>query len=291
MAGPESVGGSVSPAAVPGPANARALELRGLQKVFFVSSKDGPLGLSVLDNVSFSVGEGEFVSVLGPSGCGKTTLARIIVGIEPATGGEVLIGGRPAGPPGPDRTLVFQNYGLLPWRTVLSNAELGLELRGVPASERRADAMRYLKLVGLAGFEKAYPHQLSGGMQQRAGLARALTTKPKLLLMDEPFGAVDAQMRTLLQDELLRIVEYTHATVLFVTHSVEEAVYLSDRILIFSARPGRPVGEVKVDLPKPRYAEHARDTPAFAAVRKRVSDILLERTDYYQGDRTVLTVD
>jgi len=259
--------------------------------VFFVSSKDGPLGLSVLDNVSFSVGEGEFVSVLGPSGCGKTTLARIIVGIEPATGGEVLIGGRPAGPPGPDRTLVFQNYGLLPWRTVLSNAELGLELRGVPASERRADAMRYLKLVGLAGFEKAYPHQLSGGMQQRAGLARALTTKPKLLLMDEPFGAVDAQMRTLLQDELLRIVEYTHATVLFVTHSVEEAVYLSDRILIFSARPGRPVGEVKVDLPKPRYAEHARDTPAFAAVRKRVSDILLERTDYYQGDRTVLTVD
>jgi NitT/TauT family transport system ATP-binding protein len=269
----------------------KALEIRALDKVFFVPSKDGPLGLSVLAGVSFSVAEGEFVSVLGPSGCGKTTLARIIVGIEPATGGEVLIGGRLAGPPGPDRTLVFQNYGLLPWRTVLSNAELGLELRGVPEAERRSEAMHYLKIVGLAGFEKAYPHQLSGGMQQRAGLARALTTKPRLLLMDEPFGAVDAQMRTLLQDELLRIVEFTQATVLFVTHSVEEAVYLSDRILVFSARPGRPVGEVLVDLPKPRYAEHARDTPAFAAVRKRVSDILLERTDYFQPDRTVLTVD
>jgi NitT/TauT family transport system ATP-binding protein len=290
MAGPDATGGG-GPAPMMPVASAHALELRGLQKVFFVPSKDGPLGLSVLDNVSFSVAEGEFVSVLGPSGCGKTTLARIIVGIEPATGGEVLIAARQAGPPGPDRTLVFQNYGLLPWRTVLSNAELGLELRGVPVSERRAEAMRYLKVVGLAGFEKAFPHQLSGGMQQRAGLARALTTKPKLLLMDEPFGAVDAQMRTLLQDELLRIVEYTKATVLFVTHSVEEAVYLSDRILIFSARPGRPVGEVMVDLPKPRYAEHARDTPAFAAVRKRVSDILLERTDYFQGDRVVLTVD
>jgi NitT/TauT family transport system ATP-binding protein len=270
---------------------AKALEIRSLDKIFFVASRDGPLGLSVLADVSLSVAEGEFLSVLGPSGCGKTTLARIIVGIEPATGGEVLIGGRPAGPPGPDRTLVFQNYGLLPWRTVLSNAELGLELRGVPEAERRSEAMHYLKLVGLAGFEKSYPHQLSGGMQQRAGLARALTTKPRLLLMDEPFGAVDAQMRTLLQDELLRIVEFTKATVLFVTHSVEEAVYLSDRILVFSARPGRPVGEVLVDLPKPRYAEHARDTPAFAAVRKRVSDILLERTDYFQPDRTVLTVD
>src|SRR5688572_3074280 len=174
---PASLTGARVPPAGPAPAAARALEIRALDKVFFVPSKDGPLGLSVLADVSFSVAEGEFLSVLGPSGCGKTTLARIIVGIEPLTDGEVLIGGRPAGPPGPDRTLVFQNYGLLPWRTVLSNAELGLELRGVPVAERRSEAMHYLKLVGLAGFEKAYPHQLSGGMQQRAGLARALTTK------------------------------------------------------------------------------------------------------------------
>lgn len=269
----------------------RALEIRDLSKIFFQSSAEGPLGLLVLDDVTFHVGTGEFVSVLGPSGCGKTTLARIIVGIEDRTGGQIDIGGRPAGPPGPDRCLVFQNYGLLPWRTVQDNVELGLELQGMPAAERRATAGKFIELVGLAGFERHYPHQISGGMQQRAGLARALSTKPRLLIMDEPFGAVDAQMRTLLQDELLRIVEVTGASVLFVTHSIEEAVYLSDRILIFSARPGRPVGEVRVDLPKPRYAVSARDLPEFAGVRRQVTEILAERTDYYRSDRSTLQSD
>jgi ABC-type nitrate/sulfonate/bicarbonate transport system ATPase subunit len=263
-----------------------ALELRDLTKVFFQQSAEGPLGLLVLDDVTLTVGTGEFVSVLGPSGCGKTTLARIIVGIEDRTGGEIEIGGKPAGPPGPDRCLVFQNYGLLPWRTVLDNVELGLELQGVPRKERHETARKYIELVGLGGFERHFPHQISGGMQQRAGLARALSTKPRLLIMDEPFGAVDAQMRTLLQDELLRIVEVTNASVLFVTHSIEEAVYLSDRILIFSARPGRPVGEVVVDLPKPRYEVGARELPEFAGVRRRVTEILAERTDYYHSDRT-----
>jgi NitT/TauT family transport system ATP-binding protein len=268
-----------------------ALDVRGLRKVFFQPSREGPLGLLVLDDVSFQVGRGEFVAVLGPSGCGKTTLARMIVGIEDRSGGEIDIGGRAAGPPGPDRCLVFQNYGLLPWRTVLSNVELGLELQGVPRGEREQTARKFIELVGLVGFEGHFPHQISGGMQQRAGLARALSTRPQLLIMDEPFGAVDAQMRTLLQDELLRIVELTSASVLFVTHSIEEAVYLSDRILVFSARPGRPVGEVVVELPKPRYAVKARDLPEFAGVRRQVNQILAERTDYYHPDRSTLQAD
>jgi NitT/TauT family transport system ATP-binding protein len=183
---------------------------------------------------------------------------------------------------------VFQNYGLLPWRTVRDNVELGLELQGLPRAKRRATAQQFIELVGLVGFERHYPHQISGGMQQRAGLARALSTRPRLLIMDEPFGAVDAQMRTLLQDELLRIVEVTNASILFVTHSIEEAVYLSDRILVFSARPGRPVGEVAVELPKPRYAAHARELPVFGEVRRQVTEILAERTDYYQSDRSTL---
>jgi NitT/TauT family transport system ATP-binding protein len=263
-----------------------ALQVSNVQKSF--PQPDSPTGepLQVLADVSFRIEEGEFVSVLGPSGCGKTTLARTIIGLEPVSSGDIHIDGKPAGPPGPNRCLVFQNYGLLPWRTVQANVELGMEVQGVSKADRRARAAKYIELVGLAGFEKRFPHQISGGMQQRTGLARALATEPRMLLMDEPFGAVDAQMRTLLQDELLRIRELTKMTVLFVTHSIDEAVYLSDRILIFSARPGRPVAEVKVELPKPRNDE-TRSTKAFAEVRKEVSRLLHERTDYYVGDRPV----
>jgi NitT/TauT family transport system ATP-binding protein len=263
-----------------------ALEVRDLTKLFFRQTSKGWAGFQVLDRVSFTVAPGEFVSVLGPSGCGKTTLARILVGIETLDQGQVLIDGRPAGPPGADRCLVFQNYGLFPWRTVADNVELGLELRGVPAQRRRQEARKYIDLVGLTGFEKYFPHQISGGMQQRAGLARALSTQPRLLLMDEPFGAVDAQMRTLLQDELLRVCEVTGTTVLFVTHSVDEAIYLSDRIVIFSARPGRLVDEVAVRLPKPRYSSDVRSDVLFGEARKRVTQILAERTDYYRADNT-----
>jgi NitT/TauT family transport system ATP-binding protein len=263
-----------------------ALQISNVQKVF--PQPDSPTGepLQVLADVSFRIEEGEFVSVLGPSGCGKTTLARTIIGLEPVTSGDIYIDGEPAGPPGSNRCLVFQNYGLLPWRTVQANVELGMEVQGVAKSERRQRAAKYIELVGLSGFEKRFPHQISGGMQQRTGLARALATEPRMLLMDEPFGAVDAQMRTLLQDELLKIRELTRMTVLFVTHSIDEAVYLSDRILIFSARPGRPVAEVNVDLPKPRNDE-TRSTKAFADVRKQVSQLLHEKTDYYVGDRQV----
>jgi NitT/TauT family transport system ATP-binding protein len=267
---------------------ASALEIRDLTKLFYRQTARGWAGLLVLDGVSFAVDGQEFVSVLGPSGCGKTTLARIIVGIEKPSEGQVLIDGAPAGPPGADRCLVFQNYGLLPWRTVLGNVELGLELKGVPARERQREARRYVELVGLSGFEHSYPHQISGGMQQRTGLARALSTQPRMLLMDEPFAAVDAQMRTLLQDELLRICDLTRTTVLFVTHSLDEAVYLSDRILLFSARPGRLVAEVGVDLPKPRYAYDARSDRRFVEVRKHVTQLLAERTDYFRSDRVAV---
>jgi NitT/TauT family transport system ATP-binding protein len=259
----------------------RALAVQGLTKLFFQDTPRGWGGLLVLDDVSFNVAEREFVSVLGPSGCGKTTLARILAGIEPLDRGQFLFDGKPAGPPGTGRCLVFQNYGLLAWRTVLDNVALGLELRGMPKSEREAEARKYIELVDLTGFEQHYPHQISGGMQQRTGLARALAMQPKMLLMDEPFGALDAQMRTLLQDSLLRICEQTQTTVLFVTHSVEEAVYLSDRILIFSARPGRQVAEVAVDMPKPRYSYDARSDARFTEIRKQVTQLLAERTDYY----------
>jgi NitT/TauT family transport system ATP-binding protein len=257
-----------------------------VQKVFPQPDSPTREPLQVLADVSFDIQQGEFVSVLGPSGCGKTTLARIIIGLEPVTSGGISIHGRPAGPPGSDRCLVFQNYGLLPWRTVQANVELGMQVQKVSKAERRERAQKYIDLVGLSGFERRFPHQISGGMQQRTGLARALATEPQLLLMDEPFGAVDAQMRTLLQDELLKIKELTKMTVLFVTHSIDEAVYLSDRILIFSARPGRPVAEVKVELAKPRNDE-TRSTKQFAEVRKEVSRLLHERTDYYVGDRPV----
>ena len=261
---------------------AAALDVRNVRKLFFQPTPRGPAGLLVLDDVSFSVGAGEFVSALGPSGCGKTTLARIIVGLEEVAAGAVLIGGRPAGPPGPDRCLVFQHYALLPWRTVLGNVELAMEIQGVAKDERRTRARRFIELVGLTGFETRYPHQLSGGMQQRTGLARALAAEPRMLIMDEPFGALDAQMRTLLQDELLRICDVMKVTVLFVTHSIDEAVYLSDRILVFSARPGRPVAELAVELPKPR-GQGARSSHRFTEIRKAVSDVLAERTDYYRG--------
>lgn len=274
---------SVAPAAGGTAPTSLALELRDVSKMFFVPTRRGPAGLLVLDEVSLSAKRGEFVAVLGPSGCGKTTLARIVVGLDRDITGDVLIDGRPAGPPGPDRCLVFQNYGLLPWRTVQANVELGLEIQGIPRAERRATAGEYIELVGLTGFERRFPHEISGGMQQRTGLARALATSPRMLVMDEPFGSLDAQMRTLLQDELLRICELVQTTVLFVTHSIDEAVYLADRILVFSARPGRTVAEVDEGLPRPR-TNALRATREFNEVRQRVSDLLAERTDYYDDD-------
>lgn len=196
--------------------------------------------------------EGEFVSLLGPSGCGKTTLLKIIAGLLKPTEGSVRIDDGVVSGPGPDRAVVFQDFVLLPWDTVLSNAAFPLEMRGVPRLQREAIAREKLALVGLTPFERSYPHELSGGMKQRVGLARALAADPRILLMDEPFGSLDALTRQVLQEELLKIWQADQKTVVFVTHSIDEAVFLSDRVLVMGTRPGRVLRDVPIDLPRPR---------------------------------------
>jgi ABC-type nitrate/sulfonate/bicarbonate transport system ATPase subunit len=250
------------------------LEVRQLSKVFFEQNDPRKPGLVALYKISLSIRNKEFVSLLGPSGCGKTTLIRIIAGLLSADCGEVLVDGRTVTSPGRDRCMVFQQFGLLPWRTVVSNVEFGLEIEGVAKEERRKLAERYLELVGLKGFESYYPHQISGGMQQRVGIARALSKKPDILLMDEPFGAVDAQTREQLQEELLKIWAQTETTVIFVTHSIDEAVYLSDRVVVMQARPGRIKEEVTVDLPRPRWEGDVKAAPRFAQLRSHLRESL-----------------
>ncbi len=218
---------------------------------------------------------GEFVSIVGPSGCGKSTLLGVAAGLVPATAGEVVIDGRAVTGPGPDRAVVFQEIALLPWRTVLDNVGFGMEFRRVPPAERRRIAQEHIRLVGLAGFEHHYPHHLSGGMRQRVGIARALAVNPDILLMDEPFGALDAQTRLLMGDELLRIWEQTRKSVLFVTHDLEEAIFLSDRVVVLTARPGRVKANLPIGLPRPRTSE-IRNSVEFLGYRKALWALLEE---------------
>jgi NitT/TauT family transport system ATP-binding protein len=208
--------------------------------------------LEALRAIDISVAPGEFISVVGPSGCGKTTFLRIVAGLEAATAGQVLIDGRAVTGPGPNRGFVFQNDNLLPWRTVLGNAMIGPEVAGRAGVAEKRRTLDLLRLVGLEGFEDYHPRQLSGGMRQRVNLARALAIDPDILLMDEPFSALDAQTREIMQTELLRIWEQGRKTVLFVTHQIDEAVFLSDRVLVFARRPGRLQESVDVTLPRPR---------------------------------------
>ena len=250
------------------------LEVRRLSKIFFEQNDPRKPGLVALYDISLAIRKNEFVSLLGPSGCGKTTLIRIIAGLLAADRGDVLVNQRCVTAPGRDRCMVFQQFGLLPWRTVMSNVEFGLEIEGMARDERRAVADKYLELVGLKGFENYYPHQISGGMQQRVGIARALSKKPEILLMDEPFGAVDAQTREQLQEELLKIWAQTETTVVFVTHSIDEAIYLSDRVVVMQARPGRIKEEVMIDLPRPRWEGDVKADPRFAQLRARLRDSL-----------------
>ncbi|MFQ5896252.1 MAG: ABC transporter ATP-binding protein [Nitrospinota bacterium] len=245
------------------------LEVRNLYKVFYDASGDGG-GFLALHDINFRVEDREFVSLLGPSGCGKTTLLRIIAGILSADRGEMLDDGVPIRGPGKDRCMVFQNFGLLPWRTVVGNVELGLELDGVDKAARQAKSQEAIDLVGLRGFENHFPHQVSGGMQQRVGLARALTKDPRYLLMDEPFGALDAQTRESLQEELLKIWSRTRNTVIFVTHSIDEAIYLSDRILVMDRGPGRMKEEVRVKLRRPRWQFDVKADPEFVRMRSAI---------------------
>jgi NitT/TauT family transport system ATP-binding protein len=215
-----------------------------------------------LHGFDIDVEEGEFLSIVGPSGCGKSTFLNVLLGLLRPDAGDLTMHGRRIEGPGSDRAMVFQEFGLLPWRNVQGNIELGLELRGVPPAQRRRVAQRFIDMVGLAGFEGHYPHELSGGMKQRVGLARALATDPDVLLMDEPFAALDAQTRDLMQAELLRIWQDARKTVLFVTHQIEEAIYLSDRVMVMTKRPGHAKKIFAIDLPRPRDYE-MRVTPEF----------------------------
>jgi NitT/TauT family transport system ATP-binding protein len=218
--------------AEPHPQPDSVVEVRGVGKIY-------PGNVQALDNINVDFPRGQLTSLLGPSGCGKTTLLKIIAGLLPATSGEVLVNGRPVTGPGPERAFVFQDFALMPWATVMRNVAFGLELRGVSKRDRETIAGRYIEQVGLAGFEERYPHELSGGMRQRVGLARALSVSADVLLMDEPFSAVDEQTRRKFQEDLLALVAREQKTFIFVTHSIEEAVYVSDRIVLLSPRPGR----------------------------------------------------
>lgn len=224
------------------------LVIKNISRTF--TAKDR--AIQALDNVNLEVKDKEFICILGPSGCGKTTLLRIIAGLDSPTSGEVLLDGTKIEKPGQDRGMVFQDYSLFPWRTVIDNIAFGLEIMGVDKKERYEDAREYLNLLNLASFGNSYPYELSGGMRQRIAIVRALINNPKLLLMDEPFGALDAQTRNIMQAELLRIWEKKQKTIIFITHSVDEAVYLADRIVVMSARPGTVKEIFCVDLPRPR---------------------------------------
>jgi NitT/TauT family transport system ATP-binding protein len=237
------------------------LAIRGLNKRFGT--------LEALRAIDMAVERGAFVSLVGPSGCGKTTFLRIVAGLEAATSGELLLDGRPVRRPGNDRGFVFQSDNLLPWRTVLANALIGPEIAGRTGPDERRRTLDLLRLVGLDGFEDYYPRQLSGGMRQRVNLARALAIDPEVLLMDEPFSALDAQTREIMQTELLRIWNEGRKTVLFVTHQIDEAVFLSDRVLVFGRRPGRIVESIDVELPRPRLLALKR-TPEFVHYVDRI---------------------
>ncbi|WP_254743419.1 ABC transporter ATP-binding protein [Alsobacter ponti] len=241
-----------------------ALRVAGVSKTF--RPRDGRDPFTALSDVSLDVSDNTFVSILGPSGCGKTTLLRMMNGLLAPDNGEVLLGGKPPRP-GPDVGFVFQSFRLLPWRTIRGNVELGLEETGLSRAERRERALRYLALVGLSRFAESYPHELSGGMKQRVALARALAPEPSVLLMDEPFASLDAQTRELMQMELLRLWERRRGVVVFVTHSVDEAIVLSDRIVLMRSHPGRIAEVLDVDLPRPRWDTDVHTRREFVELR------------------------
>jgi len=237
-----------------------------------------------LEEVSLEVKEKEFVAIVGPSGCGKTTCLRMAAGLEFPSTGAVTVGGKAVVGPGPDRAVVFQQFALFPWKTVWENIDFGLKSAGVTEAERRARIVRYIEVMGLQGYESAFPHQLSGGMQQRVAIARAYVLDPDVLLMDEPFGALDAQTRTVMQEELVRLARVNPRTVLFITHAVEEAVYLADRVVVMTRRPGRireiiDVGAIRRGQKWDRFerVEEVMDQESFVHLRTRIWKLLREQ--------------
>jgi len=258
------------------------LEIIGLRHEF---RRDERTVLSI-EELDLSVEEGEFLAVVGPSGCGKSTLLHLVAGFETPTAGRLLLDGTPIRRPGPDRGMLFQDLALFPWRSVMGNVTWGLEARGISRAEREEIATRFIEMVGLSGFRDAYPGELSGGMKQRVALARVLAFEPRMLLMDEPFGALDAQTRELMQDELIKIWQSNASarkTVLFVTHDIDEAIFLSDRILLMTARPGRLKRAIRVNLPRPRLAE-IRLAPEYTAYRNTIWDLLREEVLAARGE-------
>ena len=245
--------------------NQEKIKIQNIKKTF-----EGGTKVVALENLNIDINENEFAVILGPSGCGKSTLLYLLAGFEKPTSGKIFLDGKIIKNPSPNRGFVFQDFALYPWKTVLKNITFGLELKGIQKKDAAKKSMEYIRMVGLEGFEHAYPHTLSGGMKQRVGIARALVYDPEVLLMDEPFGALDAQTRKQMQMELEKIWEKTKKTVVFVTHSVIEAVYLADRVFVMTARPGKLKGIVEVNLPRPR--EYTDEN--FLKVREKVLEIL-----------------
>jgi len=250
-------------------ASAALLQVRSLAKVF---SRQGKRVVA-LENFDLTVHDGEFVAIVGPSGCGKSTFLHMLGGFEPADGGTMMLNGELVRGPGPDRGMLFQEYALYPWRTVTGNILWPLEIQHVPKAEREKTLERLLSMVGLGQFRHHYPGELSGGMKQRVALARLLALDPRILLMDEPFGALDAQNRELLQEELQQIWNASRKTVLFVTHDIDEAIYLADRVIVFTARPGRIKADIEIDLRRPRDIE-IKKSHEYGEYRNRIWDLL-----------------
>ena len=256
-----------------GPASRGHIEVRNLGIRF--QTKAAPV--EAVSAVSLHVQPGEFVSLIGPSGCGKSTLLNVVAGFLEPSSGQTLLDGRVIHGPGSDRGVVFQQYSLFPWMTVRKNVEFGLKLKGLASSERETQARTLLGLAGLLHFENHYPDQLSGGMKQRVGIVRALATSPQVLLMDEPFGALDSQTRVVMQEILTNMWQRLRLSVLFITHDIEEAVFLSDRIYVMTARPGRIKSEIVVPLPRPRTPEMTA-TPQFAAMVQTIKRLIREES-------------
>jgi len=253
------------------------LGIRGVSRTFAApgAKRGGPRTIEALSPIELDVAQNDFITILGPSGCGKSTLLRIVAGLDTPTAGRVLLDGRPIVGPGPDRGMVFQSYTLFPWLDVRANICFGLNERGVPRAEQNERAGYFIERVGLRGFEHHYPKQLSGGMQQRTALARALANDPAILLLDEPFGALDNQTRVLMQELLLGIWETDRKTVLFVTHDVDEAIFMANRVIVFTARPGRIKTELAIDLPHPRHYT-VKTTPRFAEHKAVLTEAIRE---------------
>ena len=252
-------------------------------KVIYRNPHDGSRFIA-LENINLTIEKGNFVTIVGPSGCGKSSLLLATDGLIPVAEGRILVNGEPVQGPGPDRAMVFQDFALLPWRTVLGNVRFGLELLRWQKGDLNERSRHYIKLVGLEGFETYHPHQLSGGMRQRVGIARALAVDPEILLMDEPFGALDAQTREDMGGELLKILDKENKTALFVTHSIDEAVVLADTVIIMIKGPGRVREILKIDLPRPRTMD-IKDTKEFTEYRKHIRFLLKEKEEANdQGD-------